>query len=343
MDEITIFINDNLPLLSLIVGWFLDMIFGDPVSLPHPVVYMGKWIAKGEKHLNKGKYRKAKGGVFAVVSICAIFVIAHFSLALLNGIANNSEKPSLPLVVLSLAIQSVLVFYCLAGKTLRHEVQMVFEALQCGLREGRKQVSRIVGRDTQTLSRQEVATASLETLAENLSDGVVAPLFWFCLLGMPGMLTYKMVNTLDSMIGYQNKRYKDFGCWAAHIDDIANYIPARITAILVTVCGWVYVHFYKALPHRSLSYYASRTWHYSRCHASPNSGWPEAALSALLDCRFGGPHDYFGELFYKPYIGTNPRELTTSDMQFSIRLCFIVETLSVMAISAVLYLVSMYS
>lgn len=340
MDEITIFLINNLTLLSLLIGWLLDLIFGDPVSLPHPIVYMGKWIAAGERCLNKGKHRKAKGAVFAVFSICALFVVVHFGLALLNNLTVNKEKPCLPLVVLSLAIQSALIFYCLAGKTLRHEVQMVFEALQCGLKEGRKQVSRIVGRDTQALSRQEVATASLETLAENLSDGVVAPLFWFCLLGLPGMLAYKMVNTLDSMIGYQNKRYKDFGCWAAHIDDIANYIPARITAILLLGCGWVCVRHCKTLPHRSLTYYAGQTWHFSRCHASPNSGWPEAALSALLNCRFGGPHDYFGEFFYKPYIGTNQRELTFSDMQFSNRVCLVAETLSVIVISVVLYFVS---
>ncbi len=340
MDEITVFLINNIPLLSLIIGWLLDIIFGDPVSLPHPIVYMGKWIAAGEHRLNKGKHRKAKGAVFAVFSICALFVVAHLGLDLLNDFTVNNGKPSLPFVVLSLAIQSILIFYCLAGKTLRHEVRMVFEALLCGLNEGRKQVSRIVGRDTQALSRQEVATASLETLAENLSDGVLAPLFWFCLLGLPGMLAYKMVNTLDSMIGYRNKRYKDFGCWAAHIDDIANYIPARITAIFLLASGWVCVRLYKNLPHRSLSYYARQTWHFSSCHASPNSGWPESALSALLDCRFGGPHDYFGKLFYKPYIGTNPRELTFSDMQFSIRICLVSETLSVMVVSVVLHFVS---
>ncbi len=336
MDETAIFLNDNLTVLSLALGWILDLIFGDPVSLPHPIVYMGKWIAAGERRLNKGRHRKAKGAAFAVFSVCAVFGIGILVVAALNGLATMSGKPSLPPVILSLAIQSILVFYCLAGKTLRREVRMVFEALRRGLDEGRKRVARIVGRDTQALSRQEVATASLETLAENLSDGVVAPLFWFCLLGLPGMIAYKMVNTLDSMIGYQNERYKDFGCWAAHIDDIANYLPARITAALIAISGWIFVSFNKSLPHRSLAHYARHTWRYSRCHASPNSGWPEAALSALLDCRFGGPHDYFGELFYKPYIGTNPRELTFGDMRFSIRTCLLAETLSVAAVCAVL-------
>lgn len=153
-------------------------------------------------------------------------------------------------VYVCIAVQSILIFFCLAGKTLRREVRMVFEALRRGLDDGRHQVGRIVGRDTQSLSEQEVATASLETLAENLSDGVVAPLFWFCLFGVPGMLAYKMVNTLDSMIGYQNKRYKDFGCWTAHIDDIANWLPARITALLMIVAGWIYAKLHPSLPYK---------------------------------------------------------------------------------------------
>ena len=333
MDETIIFLNNNITLLSLVTGWLLDLVFGDPVSLPHPVVYMGKWIARGERLLNRGRHKKSKGAVFAVFSIAAVFAIILLGVTLLDSLAMVDGKTNLPFVLLSFAIQSILVFYCLAGKTLRHEVRMVFEALQQGLDEGRKQVARIVGRDTQSLSRQEVATASLETLSENLSDGVVAPLFWFSLLGLPGMLAYKMVNTLDSMIGYRNERYKDFGCWAAHIDDIANYIPARITAFFLLAAGLVCARFYKTIPHRTAVCCAKHTWRYSRCHASPNSGWPEAALSALLDCRFGGPHNYFGELFYKPYIGTNGRELTSADMRFSVCVCLLAEMMAVVAVA----------
>lgn len=336
MDQTIIFLNNNLAPLSLAAGWLLDLIFGDPVSLPHPIVYMGKWIALGERLLNNGKHKKLKGALFAVFSIAVVFAGILLGITMLNSLATIDGKPNLPFVLLSFAIQSILVFYCLAGKTLRREVRMVFEALQRSLNDGRKQVARIVGRDTQSLSRQEVATASLETLAENLSDGVVAPLFWFCLLGLPGMLAYKMVNTLDSMIGYQNERYKDFGCWAAHIDDIANYIPARITAFFLLVAGVVCTHFYNTIPHRSPVCCARHTWRYSRCHASPNSGWPEAALSALLDCRFGGPHNYFGELFYKPYIGNNDRELTTNDMRFSICACLVAEMMVVAAVAAII-------
>ena len=174
-----------------------------------------------------------------------------------------------------------------------------------------------MGRDTSELSAQEVRTAALETLAENLSDGVIAPLFWLAILGTPGMLAYKMVNTLDSMIGYKTERYKDFGCWAAHIDDIANYIPARLTAFLMVL----------TTGRLGLLRFV---WKNGRNHASPNSGYPEAALAAILDCRFGGPHYYFGELFDKPYIGTNDRLLTTADMKTAVRINRTAEVLMVL-------------
>ena len=187
------------------------------------------------------------------------------------------------------------------------EVRAVFLALDRSLEEGRRQVARIVGRDTSELSAQEVRTAALETLAENLSDGVIAPLFWYALLGVPGMLAYKMVNTLDSMIGYKTERYKNFGCWAAHIDDMANYIPARLTALLMIIAA--------GKPQLT-----GFVWRNGRRHASPNSGYPEAALAGILNCRFGGPHYYFGQLFDKPFIGTNDRPLTTADMQTAVRI-----------------------
>ncbi len=205
---------------------------------------------------------------------------------------------------------------------------MVFEALEEGLDEGRRQVARIVGRDTAQLTAQEVRTAALETLAENLSDGVIAPLFWFVLLGVPGAMAYKMVNTLDSMIGYKNEKYKDFGCWAAHIDDVANYIPARLTAFLILVAGGIN---FKRI--QFLMKYGSK-------HASPNSGWPEAALASILDCRFGGPHNYFGKEFYKPYIGDNPRQLNIEDMSKSIRVCLTAESISMLLSIIDLFFVS---
>ena len=282
-------------LLSLLIGWMLDLLVGDPQWLPHPVVGFGKMIAFGEHRLNRGLHRKLKGALMAITLIIAVFAVTwlvRHQLSIIN-------------CQLSIIIDAIIVFYCLAGTTLIREVREVFLALDRSLEEGRRQVSRIVGRDTSELSAQEVRTAALETLAENLSDGVIAPLFWFAILGTPGMLTYKMINTLDSMIGYRTERYRVFGCWAAHIDDIANYIPARLTALLMILprivnCQLSIVNFVRR---------------YGRHHASPNSGYPEAALAGILNCRFGGPHYYFGQLFDKPFIGENDRPLTTDDMK----------------------------
>ena len=190
-----------------------------------------------------------------------------------------------------------------------------------------------MGRDTSELSAQEVRTAALETLAENLSDGVIAPLFWFAILGVPGMLAYKMVNTLDSMIGYRTERYKDFGCWAAHIDDIANYIPARLTALLM-ILPYVIIN-----CQLSIFNFVRK---YGRSHASPNSGYPEAALAGILNCRFGGPHYYFGELFDKPYIGENDRPLTTADMRIAIRVNRTAEVLMLLLVIAILIIRSIW-
>ena len=304
---------------ALLIVWVLDLIFGDPQRLPHPVVGFGKMISWGEHRLNKGAHRKLKGALLAITLILLVF-LATF---LLRYLFSKLPSPFGEGMGVRLLFDVMIIFYCLAGTTLIREVRNVFLAVDRSLVEGRAQVARIVGRDTSALSAQEVRTAALETLAENLSDGVIAPLFWLALLGTPGMLTYKMVNTLDSMIGYRTERYKDFGCWAAHIDDVANYIPARLTALLMT------------LPHAIFNFQFSIfnfIKKYGKNHASPNSGYPEAALAGILNCRFGGPHYYFGQLFDKPYIGENDRELTTDDMKKAIRVNRTAEILMVVII-----------
>ena len=306
---------------SLLIGWLLDLIFGDPARLPHPVVWFGKMIASCEQSLNKGSYRKLKGALTAISLILFAFALAWMLRRVLGIFAlfifDGAREQVYQIPILFYLFDAIIIFYCLAGTTLIREVRAVFLALDRSLEEGRKQVARIVGRDTSELSAQEVRTAALETLAENLSDGVIAPLFWLAILGTPGMLAYKMVNTLDSMIGYKTDRYRDFGCWAAHIDDIANYIPARLTALLMVL----------STGRLGLLRFV---WKNGRNHASPNSGYPEAALAAILDCRFGGPHYYFGELFDKPYIGTNDRSLTTDDMKTAVRINRIAEVLMVL-------------
>jgi len=277
-------------ILPLLAGWILDRLFGDPSCLPHPVVWFGKAISFFEKKWNSGRHRRLKGGLAAVSLIITVFMLTWFVLHLCS---------SLPLV--RAMVESIMIFYCLAATTLCHEVRDVFRAAGESLEKGRRQVARIVGRDTSALTGKEVRIAALETLAENLSDGVIAPLFWYALLGLPGMVAYKMVNTLDSMIGYRMERYRLFGCVAARIDDVVNYIPARVTAFLMVM----------ASGRMSLLKFVRK---YGLAHASPNSGFPEAALAGILDCRFGGPHDYFGEKVEKPYIGINDRDVTCADM-----------------------------
>lgn len=299
-------INESLPLLfffglycniPLLAGWFLDRIFGDPAVLPHPVVWFGRMISFGEKRLNQGCHRRMKGALLALFLIISIFVLSYLLLVFVRNLS----------VAFAMALESLLIFYCLAGTTLVREVRSVFLALDVSLEYGRSRVARIVGRDTSVLTENEVRTAALETLAENLSDGVIAPLFWLLVLGVPGMLTYKMINTLDSMIGYRTGRYREFGTFAARGDDVANYIPARLTALFMLIVSW----------RLDLFPFVMRN---GRRHASPNSGYPEAALAGVLDCRFGGGHSYFGEYVEKPFIGTNDRQLNTADMLRAVRI-----------------------
>jgi adenosylcobinamide-phosphate synthase len=308
--------------LSLLAGWLLDLLLGDPAWLPHPVVGFGKLIAAGEKRWNKGGHRRRKGALLTLLLVLSSFGL---TLALLFSIQYLGERIGLG-VWLERIAEAILIFYCLAGTTLIREVREVFKAVDRSLEEGRTQVARIVGRDTSELSAQEIRTAALETLAENLNDGVIAPLFWLALLGVPGMVAYKMINTLDSMIGYRNERYLDFGRFAARMDDVAGWIPARLTAFLMLLVAgklnriaWVHEN--------------------GRKHLSPNSGHPEAALAAILDCRFGGPHNYFGEEVWKPYIGENDRPLTTADMQRAVRINRCAEILMVLLTAATLYLI----
>lgn len=278
-------------------GWLGDRLLGDPEGWPHPIVWFGKAIAYGEKHLNRGNDRILKGGILAVTLIAGIYFLTY-GMLYFAGVIHP---------VISGILTAIGVFFCLAGKTLITEVKAVFEAVDRSVEEGRTQVGRIVGRDTAHLSPQEIRAAALETLAENLSDGVIAPMFWFLLLGLPGMMAYKMINTLDSMIGYKNDRYFEFGRIAARIDDLANYLPARLTAFLMLLVSG-------QLSKRDF------VFKYGHAHASPNSGYPEAALAAILDCQFGGTHDYFGQPVEKPYIGTNARSFTTEDMMLAVRI-----------------------
>lgn len=282
--------NIYMAVFPLLIGFLLDSLIGDPSKMPHPVRFFGWAISKSELLLNRQSFRFFKGLLFASLFVAIVF----FSVFGIKHIIS-------PWPVLTAIIESIGIFYCLANRNLIDECWKVIKILNTqGLDAGRKRLSYIVGRETDQLSEQQIRTAVLETLSENLSDGVIAPLFWYAVGGLPAMFAYKMVNTLDSMIGYKSDRYKQFGCAAARLDDLANLIPARLTAILMSIA---------AFSPRAIVF----ALRYGRKHASPNSGYPEAALAGILDCRFGGPNRYHGKLLVKPYIGSNPRELTTRD------------------------------
>lgn len=280
-------------LLMLWLGWLLDRLFGDPPGIPHLIVGFGKVISWAERRFNQGENRRLKGGAVALILIIGVALLTCLLLQVVP-------------IWLSVLLGGILVYYCLAGTTLIAEVKEVFLQLTVSLDAGRSQLSKIVGRDTMDLSEEECKRAALETLAENLSDGVIAPLFWFALFGVPGMVAYKMINTLDSMIGYLNERYRDFGFIAAKVDDIANYIPARLTALLMLVVNKKWQLFPKVMKE-------------GKKHTSPNSGYPEAALALMLGCQFGGSHYYGGVLMPKPVIGAQQKPLTPHDLHFALQ------------------------
>ncbi|UPK66749.1 adenosylcobinamide-phosphate synthase CbiB [Chitinophaga filiformis] len=279
--------------IPLVAGYLLDLLLGDPRWLPHPVRLFGNIISKGEELLNTGRYKLLKGALLTILLCLLVFSCFYFTQHCLLNISSAAYY----------IFASIFVFYGLANKSLLQEGKEVFDTLQHqSLDAGRKRLSWIVGRQTAALNENQVRTAVFETLSENLSDGVIAPLFYYAVGGVPAMMTYKMLNTLDSMIGYKSERYFYFGKFAARLDDVANFIPARLTALLM-----VLVTFSK----RGLVY----IFRYGHQHASPNSGYPEAALAGILQCRFGGPNTYHGQVVVKPYIGDTPRDIAHDELK----------------------------
>jgi adenosylcobinamide-phosphate synthase len=288
---------EELIIYSLLIGFLLDCLLGDPLWLPHPIRLFGNSISFFSDKLNRGKNRRLKGAAMA-------FMLVAFTYISLEVVFLFLKKYEWAYLVLG----SLGVFFGLANRSLIHESYKVMRELKTnGLQASREQLSYIVGRDTRSLNEQQIRTAVLETLAENLSDGVIAPLFYYALGGVPAMLAYKMANTLDSMIGYKSEKYWEFGWFAARFDDVVNFVPARITALLMVVLS---------ISPRGLAY----IFRFGHRHSSPNAGYPEAALAGILNCRFGGPNVYHGQLVEKPYIGRNPRPLTDSDFR---KACFL--------------------
>lgn len=289
-------------LFAVIIGFALDLLLGDPNTAWHPICLIGRLIARTEK-VTRRLFPKTAGGARAAGCLCALIVVA-VSTAIPAGIVWVAYTVSF---WLGIAVEAVLCFFTLAAKTLKKESSNVGRALQEeGLVAGRQAVSRIVGRDTQNLTETGVVKAAVETVAENYSDGIAAPLFYLVIGGAAGGFLYKSINTMDSMLGYKNEKYLNFGWFPAHLDDVANYIPARLAALLLIVsaglCG----------QDMGMAWKIFRRDRYK--HASPNSAQTEAAAAGALHVQLAGDAWYFGKLHKKPFIGDDLRPIEIADI-----------------------------
>ena len=295
---------------AVLGGFVLDAIFGDPAWLPHPVVYMGKAISVLEKGLRARLPKTPEGELWGGRILAFCLPVGTLVLTSLVCMGAAALHP-----LLGLAVQ---MFWCgqaLAAKGLVQESMNVYRELtKPDLPAARTAVSRIVGRDTQALTAEGVTKAAVETVAENASDGVIAPLFYMLLGGAPLALTYKAINTMDSMVGYKNTQYLYFGRAAAKLDDIANFLPSRIAALL-----WVAAAALTGNDARS----AWRIWRRDRRnHASPNSAQTESACAGALNVQLAGPAYYFGEYYPKPTIGDAVRSIEPEDIRRADRMMY---------------------
>lgn len=292
------------PLLaSLLIALIWDALVGDPAwlhrRLPHPVVLIGRAIAALEARLlTEGLAESAKRRRGVVL----LGLVLGGALAV--GLALQQGLRALPGGWL---LEGVAMGVLLAQRSLVQHVRMVALGLERGLAEGRRAVARIVGRDPERLDAHGVGRAAVESLAENLADGVVAPLFWGLVGGLPGMLAYKAVNTADSMVGHKNARYRSFGWASARLDDLLNLVPARLTGLALCLAGWLA----RRRPLRATLAAMRRD---APRHRSPNAGWPEAAMAAVLGVRLAGPRSYGGETVTDAWMGDGRAAVTAQDI-----------------------------
>lgn len=312
--------------LSIFAGFGLDCLFGDPLSTAHPVVLMGKLISFFEKKLRE-KYPKTPQGERIAGTIMALLVplISAGAGFVLLWLAWTVHPWAYFL------LSTFLCWQCFAARCLMTESKKVVTALQNdGLDAGRRQVAMLVGRDTQNLTGEQVVKATVETVAENTSDGVVAPLFWMVLGGAVGGLFYKAVNTMDSMVGYKNEKYLKFGRFAARFDDVVNYIPARLSALAMIGAA-----FLLKLDGKN----AWRIWRRDRRnHASPNSAQCESACAGALGVQLGGNASYFGQLYEKPTIGDPTRPIEGADVTRACQLMYGTSVLALLLYGVILLL-----
>lgn len=299
-NETALLIIFQLP-ISLTFSYIIDKLVGDPLWLPHPVVAMGSLISRLEKLIRK--IAKTPRGL-KIGGIFLWLITVGTSYATTAVLLYFAWKINF---YLFFVLQTLIFWTGIAGKCLYDESQKVYHLVrEKKLEQARVQIGYLVGRDTTQLRFGEIIRATVETVAENTVDGITAPLFYAMLGGAPWMMAYKAINTLDSMVGYKNKKYKDLGFFSAKMDDLANWIPARISMV-----GFIFAAAIKGLDYRGAQIIAIRD---HKNHKSPNAGWPEAATAGALGVQLGGTNVYFGEVVKKPTIGDKKRELEAEDI-----------------------------
>jgi adenosylcobinamide-phosphate synthase len=297
-------------LAALALGYALDLVVGDPHNIPHPVRWMGRLICALEPPLRAAFPKTDRGELAAGAVLAALVPLVSWAVAAAVVVLASRVSPWL-----GLAVETVICCQMLATKSLRVESMRVHDALDAGdLPAARRAVSMIVGRDTQSLDAAGVTRAAVETVAENASDGVVAPLLYMALGGAPLGVLYKAVNTMDSMVGYKNDRYRHFGTCAARMDDVLNFVPARVSGALM--CAGA-----------ALAGFDGRgAWRIMRRdhakHLSPNSAYTEAACAGALGVRLAGDNYYFGKLVHKPTLGDATRPVEPADIARANRLLY---------------------
>ena len=307
--------------IKIWIAYILDLIFGDPQNIIHPVQIIGKMISLGEKILLKEK-SGSRYKFFAGI-ILNIFVVS-----ITYGLTCLIYKSSKISGVFTL-IEIYLMYTVFSVNSLAREGNRVYNILKEGnIEKARKDLSYLVSRDTETMDEKMIIRSTMETISENTVDGIVAPMFYMFLGGLPLAMTYKAINTLDSMVGYKNERYMDFGKFSAKIDDIANFIPARITGVLIVAASMILRYNYK----NSLKMFIRDR----KNHSSPNSAHAEASVAGALGVQFGGRVSYFGKEADKPTIGDKIKDFELEDIKKNIKIMYITSFLSLVLFSVIL-------
>ena len=295
---------------ALIALFLLDFIIGDPRWLPHPVALMGLVISNFERSFNRSKLSKLKRKIFGIILAMSIPLASFLLSAVIIGLSYKATEGLGQIVTIFLG------FTTIAAKGLKDAAYRVRDALNKeDIPEARNALSHIVGRDTSSLEEPEMARATIETVAENTSDGVIAPLFYLVIGGVPLAMAYKAINTLDSMVGYKNDRYKNFGWGSAKLDDLANFIPARLTALMMIAAA-----FLLRLDWKGAWQILIRD---CRNHPSPNAGWPESAAAGALGIRLGGINHYPERVEERPFIGDDRNVLESLHIKGVVKLMYL--------------------